>query len=76
MRNASTNPTMSDERLTHLEARFAWLEAHVVEQDKVMLELGEQLRRLRAELKHHQERAAPTAGIEPMADADERPPHY
>jgi uncharacterized coiled-coil protein SlyX len=67
---------MSDERITHLEARFAWLEAHVVEQDKAMLELSEHLRRLRAELKHHQERAVPPGSADPSDLPDERPPHY
>jgi uncharacterized coiled-coil protein SlyX len=67
---------VTDERLTHLEARFAWLEAHVVEQDKVMLELSEQIRRLKAELKRQSERATPAAGSDPSDPIDERPPHY
>ena len=37
---------MSEERLTNLEARYAWLERHVGEQDRAMAELGRDLRRL------------------------------
>ena len=36
-----------DERVRRLEEKMAYLERHVVEQDKAMLELTEQLARLR-----------------------------
>ena len=62
------------ERLTRLEERYAHRQRHQAEQDKVMLELAEELARLKAELASVRSRevsgpAAPEAG-------DERPPHY
>jgi SlyX protein len=68
---------MSDERLTNLEARFAWLERHVVEQDRAMAEMGEELRRLRRELVALRERLRGMDGAAGAAPADEPPPpHY
>jgi SlyX protein len=65
---------MSTERIERLEERMAWLERHVVEQDKAMLALAETNDRLRRELdimrlRGGSEPAGPTA-------AEERPPHY
>lgn len=67
---------MSDaDRLTLLEERYAHLQRHVVQQDKAMLELGDELARLRQELLGL--RARVTAGTEsPAEPGDERPPHY
>jgi len=64
---------MDETRLERLEERLAWLERHVVEQDKAMLEQSETLDRLTRELITLRERAenAPS----PL-DANERPPHY
>ena len=39
---------MSSERIDRLEERLVWLQRHVTEQDKVMLELSDELARLRA----------------------------
>lgn len=73
---------MSDERLLRLEEKIAYLERHVTAQDKVMLELGDSLGRMRAELRLLRERAgeggAGNVGMrgdsgEPQ---EERPPHY
>jgi SlyX protein len=70
------------ERTLRLEEKVAYLERHVTAQDKVMLELGDGLARLRAELKAWRERAGESGagggagrdeGGEPR---DERPPHY
>jgi SlyX protein len=67
---------MSDaDRLTRLEERYAHLQRHSGEQDKVMLQLTEELAKLRKEL------AAMRAGqAEPREGGelpqDERPPHY
>lgn len=65
---------MSIERIERLEERLAWLERHVVEQDKAMLALSETNDRLRRELEMMRLRAA----SEPSgpAPAEERPPHY
>ena len=72
---------MSDERILGLEEKVAYLERHVTAQDKVMLELGDTLARVRAELRLLRERAgesgssAGTSG-EGGEARDERPPHY
>ena len=66
-----------NESIKLLEEKIAYLERHVTEQDKAMLELAEDLARLRREWKTLRERLASggTAGggEEPP---DERPPHY
>lgn len=68
---------MSDERVERLEERLAWLERHVVEQDKAMLEQSRVLDRALAELRLLRGRLAENgeAGRPPAAQ-DERPPHY
>ncbi|MDB6168441.1 MAG: hypothetical protein JWM88_1305 [Verrucomicrobia bacterium] len=67
-----------NERVQRLEEKIAYLERHVTEQDKAMLELGDQLAKLRLELRAARERAG--SGTGSMADqqreAEERPPHY
>ena len=67
---------MSNERIDRLEERLAWLQRHVTEQDKAMLEMAGQLDRFKAELTRLKQRAdsAPTATEGAMTD--ERPPHY
>jgi SlyX protein len=40
---------MPNERVDRLEERIAWLERHVTAQDKAMLELHEEIERLRRE---------------------------
>jgi SlyX protein len=66
-----------NDRVQRLEEKVAYLERHVTEQDKAMLELTETLARVRVELRKLRERmtdaAAGDGGGEP---ADERPPHY
>jgi SlyX protein len=67
---------MPEPHLQPLEERITWLQRHVVEQDKAMLELSDELARLRAEMKALRERLAGLGeGSEPNAP-DERPPHY
>jgi len=66
---------MSDaERLTRLEERYAHLQRHQAEQDKVMLGLTDELAKLRKELAML--RARQTPGTDGPEAADERPPHY
>ena len=67
---------MSEDRQTDLENRFAWLERHVAEQDKAMLEMGEELRRLRRRVEVLQERQQAAASSEKSEDEGEKPPHY
>lgn len=65
-----------NDRVQRLEEKVAYLERHVTEQDKAMLELTETLARVRVALRKLRERmsdATPGGGSEP---AEERPPHY
>jgi len=66
----------NDSRLTDLEGRFAWLERHVVEQDRAMLTMSDELRRLKEEFQRQRERAAGAVPDAGPSDASERPPHY
>ena len=65
------------ERIQRLEEKIAYLERHVTEQDRAMLEFSDELGRLRREIKALRERAA---GDAPRGDGEttpeERPPHY
>lgn len=66
---------MSDaDRLTRLEERYAHLQRHSTEQDKVMLQLADDLAKLRKELAAL--RALRAATPEEGEMPDERPPHY
>lgn len=66
------------EQITRLEEKIAYLERHVTEQDKAMLEFAEELTRLRREVKSLSGRL--TSGSAPAgeegAPIEERPPHY
>ena len=53
-----------EERLIQLEARYAWLERHVAEQDKAMAEMADEIRRLRRETEGLRERLVQAAGNE------------
>jgi SlyX protein len=64
---------MSADAIARLEERMAWLEKHVVEQDKVMLSQTEEIERLQAALVALRERMA---SREVPLDPNERPPHY
>ena len=63
------------ERLNRLEERYAHLQKHQTEQDKAMLALGDELRRLKTELAtlRAQQTSPSTPGEIPP---DDRPPHY
>jgi SlyX protein len=69
----------NDTRVQRLEEKIAYLERHVTEQDKAMLELAEELAGVRRDLKALRDRAAPGAGGDRGGadeERDERPPHY
>ncbi len=66
---------MPNARLDRLEERLAWLERHVTEQDRAMLELHEANARLRRELAILRA-AASRDDQEAAPDSDPRPPHY
>lgn len=66
---------MSDaDRIRELEVKIAFLERHVVEQDRVMLELSDRLAALEKRLLGLRERIE--RGPENPMPADEKPPHY
>ncbi len=65
------------EFLKPLEEKIAYLERHVVEQDKAMLELAGDLARLRKEVQKMRDRLTTSAAGEGGgASTGERPPHY
>lgn len=68
-----------NESVRRLEEKIAYLERHVTEQDKAMLEFAEELAALRREVRSLRDlsgvRSTPAAG-EGDDVADERPPHY
>ncbi|MDP3073544.1 MAG: SlyX family protein [Opitutaceae bacterium] len=69
-----------NERFQRLEEKIAYLERHVTEQDKAMLELADEIAVLRRELRALRERGGQGTGGEAAGAADdlphERPPHY
>jgi SlyX protein len=65
-----------NESVKRLEEKIAFLERHVTEQDKAMLELADDLSRLRRELKSLRERIVGGSGDGGAMPAEERPPHY
>jgi SlyX protein len=64
--------------IQRLEEKIAYLERHVTEQDKAMLEMAEDITRLKRELHRMRDRTErPTGGGAAPDDLpDERPPHY
>ena len=64
------------QQIARLEERLAWLERHVVEQDKAMLEMSDDIIRLRRELHALRDRQTPGDSGESGSPSDERPPHY
>ena len=66
----------AEERILRLEEKLAYLERHVSEQDKAMLEQAEELTALRREMRRWREQRAGLPGGGEADPADERPPHY
>lgn len=64
---------MKTETLTLLEERLVWLQRHVAEQDKAMLEMAAEIERLKKQVAELRGKLATETG-EPRGD--ERPPHY
>ena len=67
-----------NENIRQLEEKIAYLERHVVEQDKAMLEFADELAALRREIRALRD-AASGSGATRRDDneaSDERPPHY
>jgi len=67
-------PMREADRLTLLEERYAHLQRHSAEQDKVMLQLADELAKLRKELVALRTQQA--GGRDTGEAPDERPPHY
>jgi SlyX protein len=67
-----------NESLRILEEKIAYLERHVTEQDKAMLEFSEEITRLRREILILRSRVEgdTSPGIGGSELRDERPPHY
>jgi len=65
-----------NERMLRIEEKLAYLERHVTEQDKAMLELAEDVVRLRAEVQLLRERLGVAAEHRVLEPTEERPPHY
>jgi SlyX protein len=66
-----------NESVKRLEEKIAYLERHVTEQDKAMLEMAEDIARLRRELRSLRERGTSGGTGEGENPAsEERPPHY
>jgi SlyX protein len=63
-----------NERITLLEERYAHLQRHNAEQDKAMLELADEVAKLRKELAALRTQQA--GGRDSEEAPDERPPHY
>lgn len=67
-----------NEAIQRLEEKIAYLEHHVTAQDKAMLQLTEDLARLRRELQQVVQRLteATAEQADSPSPAAERPPHY
>jgi len=64
---------MKNEPLSLLEERLAWLQRHVAEQDKAMLEMAGEIDRLKKQVAGLRAKLA-EAGE--SLRGEERPPHY
>ncbi|MBP7142797.1 MAG: SlyX family protein [Opitutaceae bacterium] len=67
---------MSPERADRIEERIAWLEKHLAAQDKAMLELHEEIERLRRDSSALRDRLESAASAGESPPPPERPPHY
>ena len=65
---------MKTESLSLLEERLAWLQRHVAEQDKAMLEMAGEIERLKKQLAELRGKLTAETGESPRGD--DRPPHY
>ncbi len=70
---------MSDERLTRLEEKLAFLEQHVSELDGLVLELNRENAQLKDQLRVTQQRMQALADAQPDTPRsleDDKPPHW
>jgi SlyX protein len=67
---------MPNERLDRLEERVAWMERHLTEQDKAMLDLHGENRRLQRALAELRAGFVSLEGDASPPAATEKPPHH
>lgn len=67
---------MPDDRINELEAKISFLERHIEEQDRVVLNLQNRVDSLGKDIKKFGEIANGLKEGSGVAEADERPPHY
>jgi uncharacterized coiled-coil protein SlyX len=72
----SDTPDPVAQRSIELEARFSWLERHVAEQDKVILELADELNRLKREAQEVRRRLKEAGEADTEIEPEAPPPHY
>jgi uncharacterized coiled-coil protein SlyX len=72
----SQAPDPAAQRAIELEARFSWLERHVAEQDKVILELADKLNCLKREAQEVRRRLKEAGEADMENEPEARPPHY
>lgn len=68
----------TSEHVRELEIKIAFLEHHVAQQDRAMMELGRQLDRLERQVTRLSDsvKSADAGASGAMPAGDERPPHY
>ncbi len=65
-----------NESIKRIEEKIAYLERHVTQQDKAMLEMADEIAALRRELKAFRDRASSASPPAAAQENEERPPHY
>ena len=65
---------MNDDHQALLEEKLAWLQRHVAEQDKAMLDLAGEIDQLKRKLSELSQKQGSESDLPPATD--ERPPHY
>ncbi len=65
-----------EKRIEDLEVRYAFQEETIRQLDQVVAELGDEIRKLRLELKELRAQVAEAPEGEPNKLEDEKPPHY
>ncbi|MEM9159586.1 MAG: SlyX family protein [Verrucomicrobiota bacterium] len=67
---------MSNESIQDLEVKISFLERHVEEQDRVILELRQEIDLMKSELLKVKETLESKSDTAETSPAEERPPHY
>ena len=68
---------VDDPKIPLLEERVAWLQKHVFEQDKAMLEMADELAAIRKQLVMLRDKMSTSDSDSGAGEqTDDRPPHY